>query len=140
MASSLLFRRQVSSSALRHQTSSLVLRYQVSRSVLKHQVWLTTHVKNHEDVIVLICLSGRSNRLGLSIPSSMVSSFERSVGLVCPFHLELWKNENFSLQVSDRAYLSLDEVIPNELYVCLGRPKGLESKKYTWREGSHNAP
>ena len=70
----------------------------------------------------------------------MVSSFEKSVGLICPFHLALWKKENFSLQVSDGAYLCVDEVIPNELYVCLGRPKGLESRKDTWREASHNAP
>ena len=63
-----------------------------------------------------------------------------SVGLVCPFHLALWKKENFSLLVLDGAYLGPDEVIPNGLYVCPSRPKGLESRKDTWGEAPHKAP
>ena len=89
------------------------------------------HVRNLEDLIVLICSSERSSRLGLSIPSGIVSSSEMSTGLVCPFRLALWKKKNFSLQVPDKAYLGPDEVIPKELYVCLGRPKGLQYGKDT---------
>ena len=59
------------------------------------------------------------------------------VGSVCPFCLALWKKESFSLLVPDGAYLGPDEVIPDELYVCSERPKGLKSGKDTWREAPH---
>ena len=94
--SSPALRRQTSSPALKHQVSSLVLRHQVSSPKLRHQAWLTTHAKNLEDLTKLIFLSKRSNRFGLSISSSIVSPSERSIGLVCPFHLALWKKENFT--------------------------------------------
>ena len=54
--------------------------------------------------------------------------------MVCLFHLALWKKENFSLLVLDKAYLGSNEVIQDDLYVCLGWPKGLEFGKDTWRE------
>ena len=117
-----------SSSQFRHQASSLALR---------HQAWLTTYVKNPEDWIGLIFLSKRSSRLGLSIMSDIVSPFERSANLVCSFRLTLWKKENFSLLVLDGTYLGPDGVIVDELYVCPGQPKGLESGKDTWREAPH---
>ena len=40
--------------------------------MLKHQAWLTTHVRNLEDLIVLIYPSERSSKLGLSISSGIV--------------------------------------------------------------------
>ena len=54
--------------------------------------------------------------------------------MVCLFHLALWKKENFSLLVSGGAYLGSDGVIQDDLYICLGRPKGLKFGKDTWRE------
>ena len=36
--------------------------------------------------------------------------------------------------MSNGAYLGPNRVILDELYVCLGRPKGLEFGKDTWRE------
>ena len=38
------------------------------------------------------------------------------------------------------AYFGLGGVIPNKLYVCLGRPKGLEYGKDTWREAPTMPP
>ena len=66
-----------------------------------------------------------------------MSPFERLVGFVCPFHLALWEKETFSLQVPDEAYFGLDGVILDGLYAGLGRPKGLEFEKDTWREALH---
>ena len=90
-----------------------MLRHQVSRPALRHQVWLTTHARNPEDLIELIC------------------PFERSVDLVCPFCLALWKKESFSLLMPDEAYFGPDGVIPDVLHVCPGQPKGLELGKDT---------
>ena len=100
MTSSPLLKRQAFKSSLRHQASS---------SELKHQAWLTTHVRNTENLAGLICPSDRSNRLGLSISSGIVSPPKRSASLVCPFYLALWNNENFSLMVLDGVYLGPDE-------------------------------
>ena len=108
-----------------------MLRHQVSRPALRHQVWLTTHARNPKDLTELICLFERSNRLGLSILSGIVSLFERSVDLVCPFCLALWKKESFSLLMPDEAYFGPDGVIPDVLHVCPGQPKGLEFGKDT---------
>ncbi|RVW31640.1 hypothetical protein CK203_092702 [Vitis vinifera] len=85
---------------------SLSLRHQTSRLSLRHQAWLTTHVRNLEDLTGLICPFERSNRLGLSIPSSIVSQ----LGLSNPFYIV--EEENFSLLVLDGAYLDPDGVIP----------------------------
>ena len=98
-----------SSPLLKRQAFRLSLRHQASNSVLKHQAWLTTHVRNTEDLAGLICPSDRSNRLGLSISSGIVSPPKRSASLVCPFYLALWNNENFSLMVPDGVYLGPDE-------------------------------
>lgn len=38
----------------------------------------------------------------------------------------------------NEAYLSPDEVILDELYVCPGRPNGHEFGKDMWRKASHN--
>ena len=80
----------------------------------------------------LIFPSKRSSQLGQSIPYGIVSPSTRSINLVYPFRLALWKKENFSLLV-------LDEVIPNGLYVGLSQPKSLEFRKDMWREALHNA-
>ena len=72
MASSPLLRHQASSLSLRHQASSPSLRHQASCPSLRHQAWLTTHVRNFEDLIGLICQSEMSSRLDLSIPSGIV--------------------------------------------------------------------
>ena len=85
-------------------------------------------------------LSDRFSWLDLSIPSGIVGLYERSIDLVYPFHMTLWKKESFSLLVLDEAHLGPDGVIQNELYVCLRRPKGLEFGKDMWREASNNAP
>ena len=37
----------------------------------------------------------------------------------------------------DKAHLNPNGVIPKGLYVCPGRPKGLESGKDMWREAPH---
>ena len=103
-------------------------------------MWLTTHVRNPEDLTGLICPSKRSSRLGLSIPSSIVGPSERLANLVCPFCLALWKKENFSLLVPNEAYLGPDGVILDGLYVYPGRPKGLESRKDMWREAPPQYP
>ena len=50
-----------SSPALRHQAFRSALKHQMSRSALGHQAWLTTHVRNPEDLTGLICPSKRSN-------------------------------------------------------------------------------
>lgn len=102
-------------------SSSPSLKHQAFRLTLRHQVWLTTHVRNHEDLI------------GLISPS------KRSTDLVCQFRLTLWNKVNFTLLVSDRAYIGLNRVIPDELYVYPGRPNGLEYRKDAWREIPHNA-
>nr|CAN71780.1 hypothetical protein VITISV_028675 [Vitis vinifera] len=73
----------------------------------------------------------RSNRLDLPIPSGIVGPSKRLTSLICPFRLALWKKENFSLLVLDGAHLDPNGVIPDELYVCPGRPKGLKSGKDT---------
>ena len=95
------------------------------------------YVINLEDLNGLVCPSERSSRLGQSILFGIMSPFERSVGLVCPFRLTLWKKENFSFLVSGGACLGPDGVILDGLYAGLGRPKGLEFKKDTWREAPH---
>lgn len=140
MVSSAPLRHQASRSLLRHQVSSLALKHQVSRRMLRHKVWLTMHVRNLEDLTELIFPFDRSTWLSLSIPSSTVSSFERSANLVFPFHLTLWQKENFSLLVLDKAYFGLDGVIRYELYVCPGWPKGLEFGNDTWTEAPSQCP
>ena len=98
-----------SSPLLKRQAFKLSLRHHASSSTLKHQAWLTTHVRNTENLAGLICPSDRSNRLGLSISSGIVSPPKRPASLVYPFYLALWNNENFSLMVPDGVYLSPDE-------------------------------
>ena len=83
----------------------------MSSSLLRHQVWLTTHVRNPEDLIGLIFLFQRSNWLGLFIPSDIV------------------EEGKLLTLVPDEACLSPNRVIPDGLYVCPSRPKGLEFEK-----------
>ena len=71
-ASSPSLKYQASSSSLKHQVSSLLLKHQESSPSLRQQAWLTTYVKNPKDLTGLICPFERSNRLGLSISSSIV--------------------------------------------------------------------
>ena len=125
--SSLTLRHQAFRSALRHQASSLILRHPAFRLSLRHQVWLITHVRNPEGLIGLIYPSDRPSRLGLSISFGIMSPSERSVGLVYPIRLTLWKNENFLL------------LVPDILYVCHRRSKGLEFGKDTWSEAHYGA-
>ena len=94
----------------------------------------TTHARNPEDLIGWICPFDRSSRLDLSISSGITDQSKMSVGLVCLFHLTLWKKENFSLLVPNGAYLGSNEVTPDGLYVCLGQSKGLEFGNVKWRE------
>ena len=75
---------------------------------------MTTYARNLEDLTRLICPPDRSSRLSLSIPSDIV--------------------EEGKLLVPDKAYFGPNGVIPDGLYVCLGWPKGLESRKDMWRE------
>ena len=56
----------------------------------------------------------------------LIFSSESPVSLACRFYPTLWKKRNLSLLVSDITYLGLDELIPNGLQVCPGRPRGLE--------------
>lgn len=106
----------------RSNVKSVVRRSDInsSKTALKHQAWLTIHVRNLKNLIGLIYSSERFNRLGLSISSDIMGPSGMPVGLVYPFRLTLWKKENFSLLVLDEAYLGLDRVIPNRLYVCPG--------------------
>lgn len=79
------------------------------------------------DLTGLICPSDKSNRLGLSIPSDIVSPFEMSTDLVCSFCLML-----------DRAYLGPDGVIPYKFYVCPDQLKSFDFGKDTWKEAPRN--
>ena len=127
----------MSSSSLKHQLSRLALRHQSFRPMLRHQAWLTTHVRNFKDLTGWICSFDRSSWLGLSIPSGIVGPSKRSIGLVCLFHLVLWKKENFSLLIPNGVHLGPNGVIPNKLCVCPRRPKGLECGNDTWRKAPH---
>ena len=41
---------------------------------------------------------------------------------------------NFSLLVLDGAYAHLEQVVPDKLRVCIGRPKGHKFENDPWRE------
>ena len=64
---------------------------------------------------------------------------EVPVGLVCQFHLALERKKYDFPFALDGTCLGPNRLLPDGLSTYLGRPKGLELRKDTWREASHNA-